>query len=158
MNVAVVFALIAVALTADVPSPARRTRLVVVIPSSQTLTDFSVADLRRIYIGEITRWPNGRRIIPVMLAPRSREADLFLRRVVLMSAIDFAQHWIGAVFRGRAPAPPVVLATKADVLRFMSTHPDAIAFLGDDADVAQTFHIATIDHKSPDSINYPLVW
>jgi ABC-type phosphate transport system substrate-binding protein len=158
MNVAVMFVLIAVAITADAPSSARRTRLVVIVPASQTLTDFSVADLRRIYRGEITRWPDGRRIIPVMLAPRSREADLFLKRVVLMSAIDFAQQWIGAVFRGRAPAPPVVLTTPADVMRFVSTHPDAITFLGDDVDVTPAVHIATIDHKSPDSIDYPLKW
>jgi len=159
MNADALVALLVASLSGTLP-PAQtgRTRLIVIVPASQTVSDFSIADLRRIYLGEITRWPNGHRIVPVMLAPRSPEADLFLRRVVRMSAIDFAQSWIGAVFRGRVPAPPLLLSRSADAMRFVTTHQDAMAVVGDDVNIDVTVRIATVDQKSPEAADYPLMW
>lgn len=149
-----------VAILAAVPPPASggRSRLIVIVPESQTLSDLSVADLRRIYLGEITRWPNGRRIIPVILPPGSRDADLFLKRVVQMSMIDYSQHWIGVVFQGRAAAAPLVVATPAEAVHFVATHPDAIAVIGDQQDLVGPVRIAAIEQRSPKDADYPLQW
>ena len=138
-------------------------RLIVVAASSQTVSDLSSGDLRRIYIGQMTRWPDGRRIVPVMLPPRSHASEAFLKHIVRMSAIDFAQEWIGAVFRGRAPAPPVVIATQADVLRFVASHSEAVAVISDEqsspiADAHPGVRILTIDGHSPRASGYPLIW
>lgn len=150
-------------------------RLVVAVSASQSVDDLSSGDLRRIYVGDMTRWPDGHRIVPVMLPPRSRASEAFLKHVVRMSAIDFAQEWIGVVFRGRAPAPPVVVATAADALDFVAGHPDAIAVIRDAspgvvrstptgdssparADRHSGVRIISIDGRPLRSAGYPLNW
>ena len=151
-------------------------RLVVAVSASQSVDNLSTGDLRRIYVGEMTRWPDGHRIVPVMLPPRSHDSEVFLKHVARMSAIDFAQGWIGVVFRGRAPAPPVVVATASDALDFVAAHHDAIAVIPDDVspgaprstpsgDTTPTrvdrhpgIHIINIDGHPPRSSEYPLNW
>ena len=177
MNAHLATALVLMTLGAASAMPAReRIRLVVIVSSSQTVRDLSSGDLRRIYVGEMTRWPDGHRIVPVMLPTRSRESAVFLKRVVRMSAIDFAQEWIGAVFRGRAPAPPVVVANAGDALRFVASHPESIAVIPDElspgvapstsgGDVSAMrpephigVRVINIDGRSPRASEYPLNW
>ena len=97
-----------------------------------------------------------------MLPTRSHESQAFLKRILRMSAIDFAQEWIGVVFRGRAPAPPIVVATAGDALDFVAAHQDAIAVIPDDLSPSGArhpgIHIITIDGRTPRSSEYPLNW
>ena len=132
-------------------------RLIVIVPSSQSVRNLSSGDLRRIYIGEMTRWPDGRRIVPVMMPARSRESEAFLKHLVRMSAIDFAQEWISVVFRGRAPAPPMIAAAASAALDIVASHPDAIAFISD-AEIPSGVHIISIDQRLPRQQKYPLSW
>ncbi len=133
-------------------------RLFVVVPESQSIAGLSLGDLRRIYIGDMTRWPDGRRIVPVMLRPRSPQSELFLDRVLRMSPIDFAQQWIGAVFRGRVSAPPVVVATRDEAVRFVEAHAESVAVIGEGHDVLTTVRILPIEGSLPSSEKYPLAW
>lgn len=150
--------LLIAASTAPARPAAAPIRLVVTVSASQSVGNLSSADLRRIYVGEMTRWPDGHRIVPVMLPPRSRESEVFLKRVVRMSSIDFAQEWISVVFRGRAPAPPVVVATAAEALDYVAAHHDAVAFVPEDVPRHPGVHIINIDGHSPRSSEYPLNW
>jgi hypothetical protein len=136
---------------------AQPVRLIVIVPSSQSVSNLSSGDLRRIYIGEMTRWPDGRRIVPVMMPARSRESEAFLKRVVRMSAIDFAQEWISVVFRGRAPAPPMIAATASAALDIVASHPDAIAVIPD-VEIPSGMRIVSIDGHLPREQKYPLSW
>ena len=133
-------------------------RLIAIVSRAQTVSDVSLGDLRRIYVAEITRWPSGHRIIPVMLTPEREESQMFLRHVVKMSAIDYAQEWIGAVFRGRVSAPPVMVSNAADAARFVAAHADAIAFVPATASLIPDVRILRIDHRLPDDDEYPLAW
>jgi hypothetical protein len=168
--------LLIAASTAPARSAGAPIRLVVAVSTSQSVNNLSSADLRRIYVGDMTRWPDGHRIVPVMLPTRSRASEVFLKRVVRMSSIDFAQEWISVVFRGRAPAPPVVVATAAEALDYVAVHHDAIAVISDDvspagirstpsgdstsahADRHPGIHIINIDGRTPQSSEYPLNW
>ncbi len=159
MNAKAAFALLLAMLATAAATPAQhQTRLVVIVPTSQTTAGLSLGDLRRIYLGEMTRWPDGRRIVPVMLRPHSRESELFLNHILRMSPIDFAQQWIGAVFRGRVSAPPVVVATRNEALHFVETHAESIAVIGEGRDVLTTVRILPIDGSLPSSENYSLAW
>jgi hypothetical protein len=133
-------------------------RLIVVVPSSQTIAGLTTGDVRRIYLGDMTRWPDGRRIVPVMLKPGSSASDVLLKRLLRISAIDFAQQWIGAVFRGRVAAPPVTVANTAEAIRFVETHADAVAVIVEGHDVPRTLRVLPIDERAPASPQYPLSW
>jgi len=132
-------------------------RLGVIVPAASTITTLSTGDLRRTYLGTITRWPNGQRIILVVLRSESAEQRAFLKRVVQMTDIDYSQHWIGEVFRGRASAPPHVAASPADAIRFVAGHPNAIAVIAADAADASV-RLLDIDGKSVLDEDYPLMW
>src|SRR6476469_9254508 len=177
MNAREAAALVLIAASAwPASSASAPVRLVVAVSASQSVGNLSSADLRRIYVGDMTRWPDGHRILPVMPPARSQESEVFLKHVVRMSPIDFAQQWIGVVFRGRAPAPPKVVATANEALDFVAAHPDAIAIVPFDAspgalrstptgDSSQTrsdrhagVRIINIDGRPPRSTEYPLNW
>ena len=133
-------------------------RLVVVVPSSQTIAGLTSGDVRRIYLGDMTRWPDGRRIVPVMLKPGSIGSDVLLKHLLRMSPIDFAQQWIGAVFRGHVAAPPVTVANTTEALHFVETHADAVAVIGEGHDVPRTLRVLPIDGHMPSAAKYPLAW
>lgn len=141
------------------PRGTNHMRLVAIVSPSLSVTNLSVADLRRIYVADMTRWPDGHRIVPVLLSPKSASTEMFLRHIIRMSDIDYAQQWIGAVFRGRVAAPPFVFSTASDAVRFVATHNDAIAVLPDQPNIQhQQVHILTIDRFSIDDVKYPLAW
>jgi hypothetical protein len=158
MNIRAATAALLLVIAAQSAAPAVEPfRLIVVVPSSQSVGNLSSGDLRRIYIGEMTRWPDGRRIVPVMLPARSRESETLLKRIVRMSAIDFAQEWISVVFRGRAPAPPMIAATASAALDILASHPDAIAVISD-VEIPSGMHIISVDGRLPREQRYPLSW
>jgi ABC-type phosphate transport system substrate-binding protein len=137
------------------PQPARTPVLAIVVSRSQSLTDISLPDLRRVYLGKITRWSDGERIVPVVLPPRSIEQRLFLKRVLQMADIDYAQQWIGQIFRGRVAGPPFTAAASASARNFVAAHRDAIAFI-DTADVDDSVKVLTVNGKAPEAAGYPL--
>ena len=60
--------------------PAAGPVLAIVVSQSQGLSNISLADLRRIYLGQMTRWPDGRRIVPVVLPPGGDDRRCVRRR------------------------------------------------------------------------------
>src|ERR1700759_82191 len=79
-----------------------------VVAAGQSVRNLSLGDLRRIYLGQITRWRHGHPIVPLVSPPDVPEGRIFLDRVVRMSDIDYSHFWIGAVFRGEAAVAPRV--------------------------------------------------
>lgn len=159
MRAAILTTLLFVRLAAadqDAP-PSPRKRLAVIVSASAAITNISAGDLRRTYLGVITRWPNGHRIVPVVLRAETPEQRTFLKRIVQMTDIDYAQHWIGEVFRGRASAPPHVAATAVDAIRFVAGHPQAIAVVAVES-VDASVRVLDVDGKRPDANGYPLAW
>ena len=132
-------------------------RVVIVVNASQPITDISSADLRSIFLGQITRWPNHRAILPIVMPLDSTAGRLFLRHVIGMGEVDYAQNWIGVVFRGQAGSPPLVARSMAEAVRFVATHPEAIAVVTGIA-TDRNVRILTVGGASPDAIEYPLRW
>ena len=136
---------------------AENVRLAVIVSASQPLTDISSADVRAIYLGRITRWPNHRAILPIVLRLDTAEGKMFLRRLIGMVDVDYAQHWIGMVFRGQAASAPLVAGSTEQAARFVAAHPEAIAVVAD-LPADKNVRVLTVDGKSPDAIGYPLRW
>lgn len=151
--------LLIVLVSADLAAAeASRERLLVIVSPAQTITDISVADLRRIYLGQVSRWPNRQRIVMLIPSPRSPEGQTFIKRVIRMAELDYAQYWIGAVFRGEAAAAPLVAASAAEANRFVASHTDAIAVVGEITLDARSVRLLTVEGKSPEAADYPLAW
>jgi len=99
------------------------------VSAKNPVRDVSAGDLRRIFLGEISRWSNGHRIILFVRPSDTPEGRLFLDRLVRMSDIDYSQWWLGAVFRGRASSAPRVIDSHEGMVKAIATTPDAIGFV-----------------------------
>jgi ABC-type phosphate transport system substrate-binding protein len=98
-------------------------------------TELAIGDLRRILLGEVTRWPDGRRLTVVMREPGAPERDAVLRLICRMTETDFTRYLLHAAYRGESQATPKQLDTSMGVRRFIFNVPGAIGYVrGDEVD------------------------
>jgi len=96
-----------------------------------------MVDLRRILLGETSRWPDGRRITVAMRDTGQAERDAVLRLVCSMSDQDFMRYLLHATFRGALQSSPKILETSNGVRRFVFNVPGAIGYVrGDEVDTS----------------------
>jgi ABC-type phosphate transport system substrate-binding protein len=154
LAIAAAFLLLATAASAAEPPPASVSFLV---SARNTMRDISAGDLRRIFLGDISRWENGHHIIVFVRSSETPEGRLFLDRLVRMSDIDYSQWWLGAVFRGRSANPPRVLASDDAMVKAVGTTPDAIGFVAMPPLASESgVGVLTINGKAPSDPNYPV--
>jgi ABC-type phosphate transport system substrate-binding protein len=153
--VAIAAALFALAIAAGAAEP--QTSVAFVVSARNSVRDLSAGDLRRIFLGEISRWENGHRIVVFVRSPETAEGRLFLDRLVRMSDIDYSQWWVGEVFRGRAANPPRVLSSDEAMIKAVAATPDAIGFVAaTQAGNESGVEVLTINGRAPSDPNYPV--
>jgi ABC-type phosphate transport system substrate-binding protein len=128
----------------------------IVVSAKNPMRDISAGDLRRIFLGEISRWRNGHRIILFVRPMDSAEGRLFLDHLVRMSDIDYSQWWLGAVFRGRVSSAPRVVRSVDEMMRVVSVTPDAIGFVGAPTSTDPGVVVLMVDGKAPADPQYTL--
>ena len=106
--------------------------LVVIVNTQNPVNELSATDLRRILLGETTRWPDGRRITVAMRESDQAERDAMLRLICNMSDQDFTRYLLHATFRGELQTSPKVLETATGVRRFVFNVPGAIGYVRSD--------------------------
>jgi len=154
LAIAAAFLLLATAASAAEPPPAS---LAFLVSARNRMRDISAGDLRRIFLGDISRWANGRRIIVFVRSSETSEGRLFLDRLVRMSDIDYSQWWLGAVFRGRSANPPRVVASDEAMVKAVATTPDAIGFVAAPlAAIESGVEVLTVNGKAPYDPAYPV--
>ncbi len=125
------------------------------VSAKNPVRDVSAGDLRRIFLGEISRWSNGHHIILYVRPSDTPEGRLFLDRLVRMSDIDYSQWWLGAVFRGRAASAPRVIGTHEGMVRAVATTPDAIGFTVTSAAALESgVAIVAVEGRTPSDPRY----
>ena len=127
--------LLAIGATAEPPAHkgAVRDRVAVIVHKTNPVSDLSPAQLRKILLGEETRWPNNKRIT-ILLPPGREERTTVLRILLRMTNDDFVRHWISHVFQGEATSGPKTVSSPASILLLVAGVPAAVGFL-DAADV-----------------------
>jgi ABC-type phosphate transport system substrate-binding protein len=136
-------------------APGAEQSLAIIVNQSNTVENFSVAELRKIFLGERSHWPNGRRITLVMLDPAQPERKVILREIYGMNEKDLNQHFIQGVFTGVVLVSPKTLGTPAEVLKFVFNVPGAIGYLRA-SDVDGSVKILRVDGHLPDDKDYRL--
>lgn len=129
--------------------------LAIVVNQSNPVENCSFDELRKIFLGERSHWPNGRRITLVMLDPAQPERKVVLREIYGMSEKDLNNHFIQGVFTGNVLASPKTLANASEVRKFVFNVPGAIGYIRG-ADVDSSVKILRIDGRLPDDKDYRL--
>jgi ABC-type phosphate transport system substrate-binding protein len=129
--------------------------LVIVVNRSNSVDNLSMADLRRIFLGERSHWPNGRRITLVLREPGEPERKTMLRDVCEMSEDQIKTRYLRGLFTGEILVSPKILATPVGVRKFIFNVPGAIGYLRQ-ADVDSFVKVVRIDELLPDDKGYKL--
>jgi ABC-type phosphate transport system substrate-binding protein len=137
------------------PGEPPRTNVSFIVSSKRATRDLSSAELRRIFLGQTSRWRDGHRIVLFVRPSNTPEGRLFLDRVVHVSDIDYSQWWIGAVFRGEAASVPRVIETTESMVKAVAANDDAIGFVGTPPNTADV-SVLTIDGTPPSDAGYPI--
>jgi ABC-type phosphate transport system substrate-binding protein len=129
--------------------------LAIIVNQSNSVENFSLPELRKIFLGERSHWPNGRRITLVMMDPAQPERKVILREIYGMNEKDLNNHFIQGVFTGVVFVSPKTLPTPSEVLKFVFNVPGAIGYLRA-SDVDGTVKILRVDGRLPDDKDYKL--
>jgi hypothetical protein len=117
--------------------------------------NLTLADVRRIVLGDREFWPGSVRVTLLMRAPVAHERDVILKTVCQMTEAQFRQHWIAKVFRADTAVAPKIVYSADTSVDLANRTPGAIAFV--DAPVAsRAMKILRVDGKLPGEAGYPL--
>ena len=136
------------------PSAARTEQTVtIIVNQSNSVDNFAFEELRKVFLGERSHWPNGRRITLVMLEPSQPERQAVLRDIYEMSERDLNNHFIRGIFTGAVFVSPKTFANSAEVRKFVFNVPGAIGYIRS-SDADSTVKILRIDGRLPDDKDY----
>jgi len=103
--------------------------IVVVVNNSNPIENLSVADLRKIFLSDRSRWDTGKAVAPVIVAAGSPERSAFLKIVCSMSDAEFNKYFVQAAFTGKDVTPPKEVSSSRDVKTAVAASPGAIGFV-----------------------------
>src|SRR2546426_4201827 len=89
---------LAVLATAAPPVLAQTPAVAVIVHPDVPVDNMSLAELRRLLLGDREFWSAGARITLFIRAPIAAERDAAVKTVCEMTEAQFRQHWIGKVF------------------------------------------------------------
>jgi hypothetical protein len=129
--------------------------LAIIVNQSNTIDDLSLKDLKTVFLGERSHWPNGRRITLVMMDPGLSERKAVLRDVCHMNETEFSRHFLQGLFTGEVFVSPKTLSTSVGVRKFVFNVPGAIGYLRA-SDVDGSVKVIKVNGHRPDESDYPL--
>jgi len=103
--------------------------LVVIVNSANPADNLSVADLKKLFLSERSRWDTGKAVAPVLLGLGAPERTAFLKQVCGMSDADFSKYFVQAAFTGKDATAPKEVSSARDVKSVVAGSPGAIGFV-----------------------------
>jgi ABC-type phosphate transport system substrate-binding protein len=133
----------------------RGTDLAVVVNSDTPVTDLSLAEVRKVFLGQRQYWNPKLPVILLMRAPVARERDIALRVIYQMSEEEYTQYWVAKVFRAEVTSPPKSVYSNDMQYELVAAIPGAIGFV-DARKVHPGVKVVRVDGKLPGEKGYPL--
>jgi ABC-type phosphate transport system substrate-binding protein len=101
----------------------------VIVNKANTLDDLTLADAKKIFMGDKSTWPSGKRVTILMLASGQPERAMALREIYKMSEDDYGQYFTQAAFAGKVAAPPKDVGSAAQMKQAVAANPGAIGYV-----------------------------
>jgi len=103
--------------------------IVVIVNNANPVDNLTVGELKKLFLGDRTRWDTGKTVAPVMLGPGAPERTLFLMVVCRMNDTDFGKYFLQAAFTGKSVTPPKEVGSAGAVKSFVAARPGGIGFV-----------------------------
>ena len=128
----------------------------VIVNPNNSVTNLSLAELRRIFAGERHVWPGGTQVKLIVRAPGSHERGVLLR-LMGMSESEYKQYWTAQIFRGNADVEPLSIPSFGMVKEAAVAFPGAIGLVdAHDLKPGMYLKVLKIDQHMPGEAGYPL--
>lgn len=140
------------------PMVAQTTRgadIAVVVHPDTPIDDLSLAEVRKVLLGERQYWNSKLPVVLLIRAPVARERDVVLRLIYQMTETQFKQFWIAKIFRAEAASPPKIVYSNDMQYELVAAMPGAIAFM-DARNVRPGLKVLRVDGHLPGDRDYPL--
>lgn len=128
--------------------------LAVVVNQQNPVNGLTLAELRRVYLGDQRYW-NSKLQIQLLVRAPGPERDLILKVIYQMNEAQYKQYWITKIFRGEASAEPVAVFSNGAAAEGVRGIPGAVACV-DSRSVGSGLKVLKIDGKLPGDPGYPL--
>ena len=127
----------------------------VVVHPDVAVDNLTIAELRRVVLGDREFWPAGLRITLLVRAPIAHERDVVLKSLCQMTEAQFRQHWIAKVFRADTALAPKIVYSAEMAVDMVGRFPGAITFI-EASRVSQGLKVLKIDGRLPGEKGYTL--
>ena len=129
--------------------------IAVIVHPDVPVDNLTIAELRRILLGDREFWTSGMRVALFLRAPVARERDVAVKDVCQMTEAQFRQHWIGKVFRAETPSGPKIVYSPESTIEQVSRTPGAIGLVQSPV-TAKNVKVLKIDGRAPGQSGYKL--
>jgi len=129
--------------------------IAVVVNQETPVSDLSLAEVRKVLLGERQYWNSKLPVVLLIRAPVARERDVVLRVIYQMTEAQFKQYWVAKIFRAEAATPPKIVYSNDMQYELVTALPGAIGFV-DAHSVRRGLKVLRVDGRLPGDHDYPL--
>jgi hypothetical protein len=133
----------------------RTTSIAVVVHPDTPVSDLSLDEVRKIFLGDRQYWSAKLPVVLLMRAPVAHERDVVLRVIYQMNEAQFKRYWIAKIFRAESATPPKTYYSNDMANELTAAIPGAIAIM-DASEVPRGVKVVRIDGHLPSDSDYPL--
>jgi hypothetical protein len=102
--------------------------VVAVVSSASTVTALSKAQVADIFLGKVSRFPNGSPAIAIDHSEGSPARDEFYLTYAAKSPAQVKAHWAKIIFTGRGQ-PPKAVSSDGEIRRLTAANPQIISYM-----------------------------
>ncbi len=102
--------------------------VVAVVSSNSAIATLNKAQVTDIFLGKVSRFPNGAQAVPIDQEEGSPARDEFYTAYAGKSAAQMKSHWAKIMFTGRGQ-PPKTASNSVKVKTIIAANPQAIGYI-----------------------------
>ena len=102
--------------------------LIVIVNQGNPVASLSDAEVKRIFLGKMKRFPSGAKVKPTDYKKGKSLRSTFYQKVAKKSVKDVENYWYRLVFTGKG-VPPKPMSSAKDVINYVSENENAIGYI-----------------------------
>jgi ABC-type phosphate transport system substrate-binding protein len=132
--------------------------LAVVVNKGNPVESLSMAQLRKLILGDVRAWQNNKQVALVARDPSSKDFQCLLSSVVRLSVGDYRRYVMSAEFRGDEPMTIQIVDSDSTAARYVGGSAGGLAVVEANSlpAIGGTVKVVRIDGKTLGQPGYPL--
>ncbi len=110
------------------PLQGQQAGYVVVVNQANPVSSLARGEVSNLFLGKVTKWPDGSTVHPIDLPARSPVRAAFSREVHGKSVTSISAYWQQLIFSGRA-VPPSEGASEGEIMAYVRSDRSAIGYV-----------------------------